>query len=67
MQGSVFVLATLKDGRVVEVEFERDTLRGVNARTRRSFRDAIETAMKDGYVCSGDAVQIRQEFYFDIR
>ena len=28
---------------------------------------AIETAMKEGYVCVGDDVQIRQEFYFDIR
>jgi hypothetical protein len=52
---------------VVQVEFERDTLRGVNARVKRGFRDAIETVMKDGYVCSGDAVQIRQEFYFDIK
>ncbi len=67
VQGSIFVLATLKAGRVVEVEFERDTLMGVNARTKRAFRDAVETAMKDGYVCSGDAVQIRQEFFFDIK
>lgn len=68
VQGSIFVLATLKAGRVVQVDIERNTLRGVaDRRAMRGFITAIETAMKDGYQCAGDAVQIRQEFYFDIK
>ncbi len=68
VQGSVFVIATLKAGRVVQVEVERDTLRGVaDRRAKRAIIASIETAMKDGYQCAGDAVQIRQEFFFDIK
>ena len=68
VQGSIFVLATLKAGRVVQVDIERNTLRGVaDRRAMRGFITAIETAMKEGYQCAGDAVQIRQEFFFDIK
>lgn len=68
VRGSLFVIGTLKNGRVVQVDIERNTLKGVNdRRTLRSFVSAVETAMKDGYVCEGDGVQIRQEFFFDIR
>ena len=68
VRGSLFVIGTLKNGRVVQVDIERNTLKGVNdRRTLRAFVSAVETAMKDGYVCEGDGVQIRQEFFFDIR
>jgi protein TonB len=68
VKGSVFVLATLKAGRVTQVEVERSTLRGLSdRRVMRSFVAAIESAMRDGYVCSGDGIQIRQEFVFDIQ
>mgnify|MGYP000844729662 CR=1 FL=1 len=68
VKGSLFVIGTLRNGRVVQVDVERNTLKGVNdRRTQRAFVSAVETAMKDGYVCAGDGVQIRQEFFFDIR
>lgn len=68
VRGSIFVIGTLKAGRVVQVEVQRTTLKGVtDRRVLRAFVQAIETAMKEGYVCVGDDVQIRQEFYFDIR
>ena len=68
VKGSVFVLATLKAGRVVQVELERHTLRGLSdRRALRSFVAVIESAMREGYVCSGDGIQIRQEFFFDIQ
>ena len=68
VKGSLFVVGTLKAGRVVQVDIERNTLKGVtDRRTLRAFISAIEVAMKDGYVCAGDGVQIRQEFFFDIR
>jgi protein TonB len=68
VKGSLFVIATLKNGRVVQVDIERNTLKGVSdRRTLKAFVGAVETAMKDGYVCVGDGVQIRQEFFFDIR
>lgn len=68
VKGSLFVIGTLKNGRVVQVDIERNTLKGVSdRRTLRAFVSAVETAMKDGYVCVGDGVQIRQEFFFDIR
>lgn len=68
VRGSIFVIGTLKGGRVVQVDVERTSLRGVtDRRVMRAFVQAIELAMKEGYVCVGDDVQIRQEFYFDIR
>jgi protein TonB len=68
VRGSIFVIGTLKGGRVVQVDVERTSLKGVtDRRVLRAFVQAIETAMKEGYVCVGDDVQIRQEFYFDIR
>jgi protein TonB len=68
VRGSVFVIGTVKAGRVVQVEVERNTLKGVSdRRVLRAFVQSIETAMKEGYVCAGDDLQIRQEFYFDIR
>ena len=68
VRGSIFVIGTLKGGRVVQVDVERTSLKGVtDRRVMRAFVQAIETAMKEGYVCVGDDVQIRQEFYFDIR
>lgn len=68
VQGSITVLATLKAGRVVQVDVEKNTLKGVaDRRVMRQFVSAVESAMKDGYVCSGDGVQIRQEFYFDLK
>lgn len=68
VRGSLFVIGTLKAGRVVQVDIERNTLKGVpDRRTLRAFINAVEVAMKEGYVCSGDGVQIRQEFFFDIR
>lgn len=68
VQGSIIVLATLKAGRVVQVDIEKNSLKGVaDRRVMRQFVSAVESAMKDGYVCSGDGVQIRQEFYFDIK
>lgn len=68
VKGSLFVIATLKNGRVVQVDIERNTLKGVNdRRTLRAFVNAVESTMKEGYVCDGDGVQIRQEFFFDIR
>lgn len=68
VNGSIFVIATLKSGRVVQVEVEKNNLRGVaDRRAMRGFITAIETAMKEGYQCAGDAVQIRQEFFFDIK
>ncbi|MBC7715980.1 MAG: hypothetical protein H7143_03525 [Pseudorhodobacter sp.] len=61
-------MATLKAGRVIQVDIEKNTLKGVaDRRVMRQFVTAVESAMKDGYVCSGDGVQIRQEFYFDIK
>jgi hypothetical protein len=68
VRGSLFVIGTLKAGRVVEVDIDRNTLKGVpDRRTLRAFINAVEVAMKEGYVCNGDGVQIRQEFFFDIR
>lgn len=68
VRGSLFVIGTLRAGRVVQVDIERNTLKGVaDRRTLRAFVSAIEVAMKDGYLCTGDGVQIRQEFFFDIR
>lgn len=68
VKGSLFVIGTLNNGRVVQVDIERNTLKGVtDRRMLRAFVSAVETAMKDGYVCAGDGVQIRQEFFFDIR
>ncbi len=68
VRGSIFVIGTIKAGRVVQVDVERTSLKGVtDRRVLRAFVQAIETAMKEGYVCVGDDVQIRQEFYFDIR
>ena len=68
VRGSVFVIGTVKAGRVVQVDVERTTLKGVSdRRVLRAFVQSIETAMKEGYVCAGDDLQIRQEFYFDIR
>jgi len=68
IKGSLFVIGTLKAGRVVQVDIDRNTLKGVpDRRTMRAFINAIEVAMKEGYVCTGDGVQIRQEFFFDIR
>ena len=67
IKGSLFVIGTLKAGRVVQVDIDRNTLKGVpDRRTLRAFINAIEVAMKEGYVCTGDGVQIRQEFFFDI-
>ncbi len=68
VRGSVFVIGTVRAGRVVQVEVERNTLKGVSdRRVLRAFVQSIETTMKEGYVCAGDDLQIRQEFYFDIR
>jgi protein TonB len=68
VRGSLFVIGTLKAGRVVQVDIDRNTLKGVpDRRTLRAFINAVEVAMKEGYVCNGDGVQIRQEFFFDIR
>ena len=68
IKGSLFVIGTLKAGRVVQVDIDRNTLKGVpDRRTLRAFINAIEVAMKEGYMCTGDGVQIRQEFFFDIR
>lgn len=68
VRGSLFVIATLKAGRVVQVDIDRNTLKGVpDRRTLRAFINAVEVAMKEGYECNGDGVQIRQEFFFDIR
>lgn len=68
VEGSIFVIATLKAGRVVQVDVERNTLRGVaDRRAMRLFINAVETAMKEGYVCAGDAIQIRQEFAFIVK
>lgn len=68
VRGSVFVIGTVRAGRVVHVEVERNTLKGVtDRRVLRAFVQSIETTMKEGYVCAGDDLQIRQEFYFDIR
>ena len=68
IKGSLFVIATLKAGRVVQVDIDRNTLKGVpDRRTLRAFINAVEVAMKEGYVCTGDGVQIRQEFFFDIQ
>ena len=67
IKGSLFVIGTLKAGRVVQVDIDRNTLKGIpDRRTLRAFINAIEVAMKEGYVCTGDGVQIRQEFFFDI-
>ncbi len=68
VRGSLFVIGTLKAGRVVQVDIDRNTLKGVpDRRTLRAFINAVEVAMKEGYECNGDGVQIRQEFFFDIR
>ena len=68
VRGSVFVIGTVRAGRVVQVDVERTTLKGVSdRRVLRAFVQSIETTMKEGYVCAGDDLQIRQEFYFDIR
>ena len=68
IKGSLFVIGTLKAGRVVQVDIDRNTLKGVpDRRTLRAFINAVEVAMMEGYVCTGDGVQIRQEFFFDIR
>lgn len=68
IKGSLFVIGTLKAGRVVQVDIDRNTLKGVpDRRTLRAFINAVEVAMKEGYVCTGDGVQIRQEFFFDIQ
>lgn len=68
VKGSLFVIGTLKAGRVVQVDIDRNTLKGIpDRRTLRAFINAVEVAMKEGYVCSGDGVQIRQEFFFDIQ
>jgi protein TonB len=67
IKGSLFVIGMLKAGRVVQVDIDRNTLKGIpDRRTLRAFINAVEVAMKEGYVCTGDGVQIRQEFFFDI-
>ena len=68
VEGTVTVLATLKAGRITQVDIEKNTLRGTtDRRMMRLFISAIETAMKDGYRCEGDGIQVRQEFYFNIK
>ena len=66
-QGSIFVIATLKAGRVVQVDIERNTLKVSDRRVMRQFVSAVENTMKEGYACVGDNIQIRQEFFFDIK
>ena len=68
VQGDIVVLGTIKAGRVVQVEIEKNTLRGTtDRRMMRLFTSAVETALKEGYRCDGDGVQFRQEFHFDIK
>lgn len=66
VEGSIFVIATLKGGRIDKIEYERSTLRGVDRRGMRAFHAVIEAAMKE-YVCAGDGIQVRQEFVFNIK
>jgi periplasmic protein TonB len=63
--GSVFVRATLKGGRVVQVDVDRNTLTGsTDRRVLRKYVAAIEVAMKEGYLCEGDNIVVLQEFFF---
>jgi periplasmic protein TonB len=66
--GSVFVRATLKAGRVVQVDIDKNTLTGTSdRRVLRKYITAIESAMKDGYACEGDNIVILQEFVFKVK
>ena len=66
--GSVFVRATLKAGRVVQVDVDKNTLTGTSdRRVLRKYVAAIEAAMKDGYSCEGDNIVILQEFVFKLK
>jgi periplasmic protein TonB len=68
VQGDISVIATIKAGRIVQVDIEKNTLKGVtDRRMMRLFVSAVETAMKDGYRCSGDDIKVKQEFHFNIK
>lgn len=58
------VVATVKSGRVSTTEFQ--ALRGgLDAKTRRAFQSAIDTALHDTYECPGDH-RFEQEFAFKV-
>jgi periplasmic protein TonB len=66
--GDIVVLGTIKAGRVVQVEIEKNTVKGsIDRRALRLFVANVESALKEGYRCAGDNVQFRQEFHFDIK
>lgn len=58
------VVASTEAGRVTQVEIQ--ALRGgMDGRTQRQIKTAIERALRDGYVCPGN-VRFSQEFEFRI-
>ncbi|UXH76949.1 hypothetical protein [Roseateles amylovorans] len=57
-------VADVQAGRVVAVQIQ--TLQGqLDARTRRAFTGAIETTLKEGYLCPGNH-RFQQEFSFRV-
>jgi periplasmic protein TonB len=67
VRGTIFVRAVVKNGRVVQVDMQRHTMKSnIDRRTLNAFFIAIETAMKEGYVCNRGHAAFRQEFFFDI-
>jgi hypothetical protein len=58
------VVASTHAGRVTEVEI-RSPRGDMDARSLRAFKSAIETALREGYVCPGE-VRFDQEFQFRV-
>ena len=60
------VKATLKNGKVTAIEVISASMRGgTDRKAQRALIGAIESAMAD-YVCTGNDIQIQQEFVFRI-
>ena len=65
--GSISVIATIKSGRVVQVEVEKFDVKGLQQATndRRKLVRAIDDAMKEGYECSSpDGATVSQVFVY---
>lgn len=65
-EATFIVKGTVKNGRVVGIEVTNSTMRGgTDRKAQRALIGAIESAMAE-YVCTGNDIQIQQEFVFRI-
>jgi protein TonB len=65
-EASFVVKGTVKNGRVVGIEVTSASMRGgTDRKAQRALIGAIESAMAE-YVCTGNDIQIQQEFVFRI-